>query len=263
MTEPVLRNSSEAVSLPKEPTLHKEEEGTLPTSGETTEVLNEHQPIAPARNRLGDANREILKSLARDIEELSKPYVPPKETPAEDTLKAETDTADNTDTNDEPEENETSGSSMCLRFVVTLIFALAAVWQVCLFLQPAFMRNDNVRDYAEMSCNYFYCPPLRELRILDSELQAVSPDKWEMHLTLQNQDMRDQPLPQILLRLNNPGTSLTKMVFDAKHYSVEPKVIEIEGGQTVRIDIPFRHDEGRPATFEVKVIPPGISSSAF
>lgn len=262
MTEPVLRNSSENVSFPKEPTLNKEEESTLPTSGETTEVRNEHQPIAPARNRLGDANRELLKSLARDIEELSKPYVPPTDTPASEGSDAETAACD-TETCDEPEDSESSGLSMCLKIVLTLIFALAAAWQVCLFLQPAFIRNDSVRDYAELSCNYFYCPPLRELRILDSELQAVSSDKWEMHLTLQNQDMRDQPLPQILMRLNNPGSSLTKMVFDAKHYSVEPKMTEIEGGQTVRINIPFRHDEGRPATFEVKVIPPGGDTSAF
>lgn len=262
MTEPVLRNSSEAVSFPKEPTLNKEEESTLPTSGEPTEVRNERQPIAPARNRLGDANRELLKSLARDIEELSKPYVPPKAALASEGSNTET-AACNKDTCDEPEDNESSGLSMCLKIVLALIFALAAAWQVCLFLQPAFMRNDSVRDYAELSCNYFYCPPLRELRILDSELQAVSPDKWEMHLTLQNQDMRDQPLPQILIRLNNPGSSLTKMVFDAKHYSVEPKMTEIEAGQTVSINVPFRHDEGRPATFEVKVIPPGGDTSAF
>lgn len=246
-------------------------------------------PVIPAEeiriSSLDEQKRKVLMSLSQDLEELSKPFEPeteakPEEQPSEDPLPVEprltkkdlpvvnTPEIKVEPRLDIPEEaeaeiptedrtTETSSGGGFFRFLLLLVFLLmvaGAAWQVCLFLQPEFMKKSPVKEFSLQSCQVFYCPPLRELRILKSELQAVGPDEWEVRLQLQNQDMREQELPHFILSLLQGQQTVMKGVFDSRDYKTQPEVQELRGGETISVSIPFRFTGGRPSQFKIQPI---------
>lgn len=244
-------------------------------------------PVIPAEeiriSSLDEQKRKVLMSLSKDLEELSKPFEPETETnteeqPSENPLPVEPrltkkdlpvvgtpeikveprlDIPQEEGASEVPTENraaETSFGGGFFRFLLLLVFLLmvvGAAWQVCLFLQPGFMKKSPVKEFSLQSCQVFYCPPMRELRILKSELQAVGPDEWEVRLQLQNQDMREQALPHFILSLLQGQQTVMKAVFDSRDYKTQPEVRELRGGETISVSIPFRFTGGRPSQFKI------------
>ncbi len=254
MTEPTFRNQqNSSITFPKEPSL-----SSKPQAKDETPATGVHPFCASSGSptSISQHNRDLLKSLSKDLEDLSKPYEPEEvQAKSFDPKSVET-KADFEEQQLDTSENSTgTGFYRFLLLVFMLMLIVASVWQICLFLQPKFMYQSPVREFSSASCQYFYCPPYRDPKILSSELQATGPDQWEVRITLQNQDMRNQALPQIILSLYQGKAVTMKAVFDAKDYRVNPSVIDLDGGQTVKIVIPFQFDEGRPSTFKLQVIP--------
>lgn len=254
MTEPTFRNQqNSSITFPKEPSL-----SSKPQAKDETSAVGVHPFGMSSGSRISitQHNRDLLKSLSKDLEDLSKPYEPEKvQSENFDPKPIETRVDFEEQQLDTSEHSAGTGCYQFLLLVFMLILIVVAIWQICLFLQPKFMYQSPVREFSSASCQYFYCPPYREPRILSSELQATGPDQWEVRITLQNQDMRSQALPQMILSLYQDKVVTMKAVFDAKDYRVIPSVMDLDGGQTVKVVIPFQFDEGRPASFKLQVIP--------
>jgi len=269
-----------------EPTIRQD---SKPTSPEES-VISPEITVIPAEeikiSSLDEQKRKVLMSLSKDLEELSKPFEPetqdkieeeqprellpqeprlttkdlPAVNPPEIKVEPRIDIPLEDEAPDESagtEETTASRGGGFFRFLLLLNFLLlviAAAWQVCLFLQPGFMKKSPVKEFSLQSCQVFYCPPMRELRILKSELQAVGPDEWEVRLQLQNQDMREQEMPQFILSLIQGQQTVMKAVFDSQDYKTQPEARELRGGETITVTIPFRFAGGRPSQFKIKPI---------
>jgi len=269
-----------------EPTIRQD---SKPTSPEES-VISPEIAVIPAEeikiSSLDEQKRKVLMSLSKDLEELSKPFEPetqeiieeeqpqerlpqeprlakkdlPVVKPPEIKVEPRVDIPLEDEASEKSADSEEPPSSRgggFFRFILLLIFLLlviAAAWQVCLFLQPGFMKKSPVKEFSLQSCQIFYCPPMRELRILKSELQAVGPDEWEVRLQLQNQDMREQGLPQFILSLIQGQQTVMKAVFDSQDYKTQPEARELRGGETITVTIPFRFTGGRPSQFKIKPI---------
>lgn len=271
-----------------EPTIRQDAIATPTATDES--VVSQETPVIPAEeikiHSLDEQKRKVLMSLSKDLEELSKPFEPDppekeeekqteellpqeprltkKDFPAANApeikveprvdLPLENESAQRIE---ETEKTQSTSGGGFFRFILLLVFLLlvvGAAWQVCLFLQPGFMKKSPVKEFSLQSCQVFYCPPMREPRILKSELQAVGPDEWEVRLQLQNQDMREQALPQFVLSLMQGQQTVMKAVFDSRDYKTQPEVKELRGGETITVNIPFRFTGGRPAQFKIKPI---------
>ncbi len=269
-----------------EPTIRQD---SKPTSTEEA-IVSPEIAVIPAEeikiSSLDEQKRKVLMSLSKDLEELSKPFEPetpdkiedeppqerlPQEprlttkdlpivSPPEIKVEPRVDIPLEDEASEKSTDTDEASSSPgggFLRFLLLLVFLLlviASAWQVCLFLQPGFMKKSPVKEFSLQSCQVFYCPPMREPRILKSELQAVGPDEWEIRLQLQNQDMREQELPQFILTLIQGQQTVLKAVFDSQDYKTQPEIQELRGGETITVNIPFRFAGGRPSQFKIKPI---------
>lgn len=189
--------------------------------------------------------REMMAALSKDLEELSTPLSQkPKAImePPEEDLEA-------------PEEAPTpSGVLRSVMLFICFIVVCLCTWQVALFLQPSIMQQDPLNSISERSCKFFYCPPMRPLRILTSEMNATGRDTWDVSLQVQNQDMRTQRLPQFQVTLVNTNKTIFQKTYPPSEYTVIPDMKSIKGGLSVKIQIPVVYSEGRPSNFMVKVL---------
>lgn len=189
--------------------------------------------------------REMMAALSKDLEELSTPLSQkPKAImePPEEDLEA-------------PEEAPTpSGVLRSVMLFICFIVVCLCTWQVALFLQPSIMQQDPLNSISERSCKFFYCPPMRPLRILTSEMNATGRDTWDVSLQVQNQDMRTQRLPQFQVTLVNTNKTIFQKTYPPSEYTVIPNMKSIKGGLSVKIQIPVVYSEGRPSNFMVKVL---------
>lgn len=189
--------------------------------------------------------REMMAALSKDLEELSTPLSQkPKAVmePPEEDLEA-------------PEEAPTpSGVLRSVMLFICFIVVCLCTWQVALFLQPSIMQQDPLNSISERSCKFFYCPPMRPLRILTSEMNATGRDTWDISLQVQNQDMRTQRLPQFQVTLVNTNKTILQKTYPPSEYTVIPDMKSIKGGLSVKIQIPVVYSEGRPSNFMVKVL---------
>lgn len=214
------------------------------------------RPAPQSGSSLSEENRKLLTALSKDLDDLSKPYEPPSSPKEEEPPRR---LEDDRAAEAYFEEEESSGSVIggIFRFILmlcSLLAVIAAAWQVCLFLQPEFMQQEPVKTFSNQSCEFFYCPPLREPRIMNSELQATGPDEWEVRFTMQNPDLRPQPIPPITLTLKQGTATIMKNIFEQKDFKVTPNVPQIGGGEAVQISVPFRLANDRPTSFIVKVL---------
>ncbi|WP_277029967.1 DUF3426 domain-containing protein [Turicimonas muris] len=189
--------------------------------------------------------REMMAALSKDLEELSTPLSQkPKAVmePPNENLEA-------------PEEAPTpSGVLRSVMLFICFIVVCLCTWQVALFLQPSIMQQDPLNSISERSCKFFYCPPMRPLRILTSEMNATGRDTWDVSLQVQNQDMRTQRLPQFQVTLVNTNKTIFQKTYPPSEYTVIPDMKSIKGGLSVKIQIPVVYSEGRPSNFMVKVL---------
>lgn len=189
--------------------------------------------------------REMMAALSKDLEELSTPLSQkPKAVmePPDENLEA-------------PEEAPTpSGVLRSVMLFICFIVVCLCTWQVALFLQPSIMQQDPLNSISERSCKFFYCPPMRPLRILTSEMNATGRDTWDVSLQVQNQDMRTQRLPQFQVTLVNTNKTIFQKTYPPSEYTVIPDMKSIKGGLSVKIQIPVVYSEGRPSNFMVKVL---------
>lgn len=189
--------------------------------------------------------REMMAALSKDLEELSTPLSQkPKAVmePPDENLEA-------------PEEAPTpSGVLRSVMLFICFIVVCLCTWQVALFLQPSIMQQDPLNSISERSCKFFYCPPMRPLRILTSEMNATGRDTWDISLQVQNQDMRTQRLPQFQVTLVNTNKTIFQKTYPPSEYTVIPDMKSIKGGLSVKIQIPVVYSEGRPSNFMVKVL---------
>ena len=171
--------------------------------------------------------RELMAALSKDLDELSQPLKQPSgqtvmEPPEEDT--------------EGPEEAPSpSGVLRSVMLFICFIVVCLCTWQVALFLQPSIMQNDPLNEISERSCKFFYCPPLRPLRILTTE-------------------MRTQTLPDFQVTLVNTNKTIFQKTYPPSEYTVIPDMKSIKGGLSVKIQIPILYAEGRPSNFSVKVL---------
>lgn len=190
--------------------------------------------------------RELMAALSKDLDELSQPLKQPSgqtvmEPPEEDT--------------EGPEEAPSpSGVLRSVMLFICFIVVCLCTWQVALFLQPSIMQNDPLNEISERSCKFFYCPPLRPLRILTTEMNATGRDTWIIALQVQNQDMRPQTLPDFQVTLVNTNKTIFQKTYPPSEYTVIPDMKSIKGGLSVKIQIPILYAEGRPSNFSVKVL---------
>ncbi len=140
--------------------------------------------------------------------------------------------------------------------LLCLCAVVASIWQVGLFLQPSFMQKEPFSTLAQHSCKIMYCPPYRPLRILQSEMRATSPERWVINLQVQNLDMRQQPLPNVQLDIENVNRSTYQKVFNPSQYTTAPLEKHIRGGSSMNITIYFDYLDGRPSTFSLKLLEP-------
>lgn len=189
--------------------------------------------------------REMMAALSKDLEELSTPLSQkPKAVmePPDENLEA-------------PEEAPTpSGVLRSVMLFICFIVVCLCTWQVALFLQPSIMQQDPLNSISERSCKFFYCPPMRPLRILTSEMNATGRDTWDISLQVQNQDMRTQRLPQFQVTLVSTNKTIFQKTYPPSEYTVIPDMKSIKGGLSVKIQIPVVYSEGRPSNFMVKVL---------
>ncbi len=189
--------------------------------------------------------REMMAALSKDLEELSTPLSQkPKAVmePPDENLEA-------------PEEAPTpSGVLRSVMLFICFIVVCLCTWQVALFLQPSIMQQDPLNSISERSCKFFYCPPMRPLRILTSEMNATGRDTWDVSLQVQNQDMRTQRLPQFQVTFVNTNKTIFQKTYPPSEYTVIPDMKRIKGGLSVKIQIPVVYSEGRPSNFMVKVL---------
>lgn len=189
--------------------------------------------------------REMMAALSKDLEELSTPLSQkPKAVmePPDENLEA-------------PEEAPTpSGVLRSVMLFICFIVVCLCTWQVALFLQPSIMQQDPLNSISERSCKFFYCPPMRPLRILTSEMNATGRDTWDVSLQVQNQDMRTQRLPQFQVTFVNTNKTIFQKTYPPSEYTVIPDMKSIKGGLSVKIQIPVVYSEGRPSNFMVKVL---------
>ena len=182
--------------------------------------------------------REMMAALSKDLEELSTPL---SQKP--------------TGVMEPPEEAPTpSGVLRSVMLFICFIVVCLCTWQVALFLQPSIMQQDPLNSISERSCKFFYCPPMRPLRILTSEMNATGRDTWDVSLQVQNQDMRTQRLPQFQVTLVNTNKTIFQKTYPPSEYTVIPDMKSIKGGLSVKIQIPVVYSEGRPSNFMVKVL---------
>lgn len=189
--------------------------------------------------------REMMAALSKDLEELSTPLNQKPNgvmEPPDENLEA-------------PEEAPTpSGVLRSVMLFICFIVVCLCTWQVALFLQPSLMQQDPLNSISERSCKFFYCPPMRPLRILTSEMNATGRDTWDVSLQVQNQDMRTQRLPQFQVTLVNTNKTIFQKTYPPSEYTVIPDMKSIKGGLSVKIQIPVVYSEGRPSNFMVKVL---------
>ncbi len=187
----------------------------------------------------------MMAALSKDLEELSTPLSQkPKAVmePPDENLEA-------------PEEAPTpSGVLRSVMLFICFIVVCLCTWQVALFLQPSIMQQDPLNSISERSCKFFYCPPMRPLRILTSEMNATGRDTWDVSLQVQNQDMRTQRLPQFQVTFVNTNKTIFQKTYPPSEYTVIPDMKSIKGGLSVKIQIPVVYSEGRPSNFMVKVL---------
>lgn len=198
--------------------------------------------------------KALMASLSKDLDELSTPLDKSnpefKDFPVENgiTYPPENDLGD-------PEEPPSpSGILRSVMLFICFVVVCLCTWQVTLFLQPSFMQKEPFSTVSEQSCKFFYCPPVRPLRILSSEMEAMGNDQWMITLQIQNQDMRSQQLPQIQISLINNNNTFFQKIFSPSGYTAIPSMKKIKGGLSVKVQIPFTYSEGRPTNFTVKVL---------
>ena len=164
--------------------------------------------------------REMMAALSKDLEELSTPLSQkPKAVmePPDENLEA-------------PEEAPTpSGVLRSVMLFICFIVVCLCTWQVALFLQPSIMQQDPLNSISERSCKFFYCPPMRPLRILTSEMNATGRDTWDVSLQVQNQDMRTQRLPQFQVTFVNTNKTIFQKTYPPSEYTVIPYMKNIKG----------------------------------
>ncbi len=163
-------------------------------------------------------------------------------------------------TDDLGDQEEPSSTPPILKSIFLLLCLGAIIvgaWQVCLLLQPSFMQSKALGPISQQSCKYLYCPPLRPLRVLDEEMNAVGPGEWVVSFMVMNHDMRPQNLPQILLTVESVNRAVTTKVYGPSDYTVIPKETSIQNGTALKFQMPFSYGEGRPAKFTVSITEPG------
>ncbi|MCD8340439.1 MAG: hypothetical protein LUC43_09655 [Burkholderiales bacterium] len=151
---------------------------------------------------------------------------------------------------------EPSSSHPFIKFIVLLLCLgaiIVASWQVCLFLQPGFIKNTGLSDLALQSCDFLYCPPLRTLKIADEQMDEVGQGKWIVSFRLVNQDMRPQRLPFIQLIVEGVSKSVFRKTYAPDEYTILPRGSTVEGGTASKVQIPFDFNEGQPTKFIVLV----------
>lgn len=139
--------------------------------------------------------------------------------------------------------------------LLLLGFLVLAAWQVALFLQPDFLKKEPLSTLSVKSCNYLVCPELRTPVVLTSELKKLDDGRWELNAQIQNQDIRTQKLPAIELTLEDSAKSRSKMFFEPRDYAVEKASEPLGGGKTFDIRLPFSYSEGRPVSYQIRIVP--------
>lgn len=190
--------------------------------------------------------REIMASLSKDLEDLSTPL---DKSASKNVMEAP-------ETNPEEQEEAPSPSGVLRSIMLFICFVVVCLctWQVALFLQPSIMQQEPLNSISEKSCKFFYCPPMRPMRILTTEMNAVGEGNWIVTIQLQNQDMRTQPLPNLQVSLTNTDQTKYQKTFTPSQYTILPEMKDIKGGLSVKIQIPVTYSEGRPSNFSVKVL---------
>lgn len=283
--EPKLGDTSrQNLNLPHEPSLHKTaSEDKLPRiipgelknphlSGPLASPNAEEKTLPPANGGTAGSSplpkdpKALMAALSKDVSELS---VPLKKT-EEETRKKNTQPnpldhfgvkgsdgvilPPEDDLGDPMDPSTSSGIFRSIMLFICLCFVIVAAWQVTLFLQPDFLKKEPLKTVSQVSCDYFYCPPVRTPVILTNQVNAISPGHWELKISVQNQDMRTQKLPVIQLTLENASKSKTQKIFEPSEYTTSPNVTSFSGGETLNITVPFTFDEGRPTSYRVKVL---------
>lgn len=272
--EPTLNNLPKNIDFPAEPTLNPSraqqakkvapkivpadliQPFKVPESAPKTVPVKETvKPVEVQKTETEQPKdpKALMAKLSKDIEELSQPagsQMPPIGQKGPDGIRypEEDDLGD-------PEDPPSSGGFFrSFMLLLCLLFIIVASWQVCLFLQPEFLKEEPLNQISQKSCDYLYCPPLRTPSILSSQINATGDNLWDLTLTIQNQDMRAQKLPILQLDLVNARNQKTQLIFEPKEYTVAPATKEIQGGQTVNINVPFGYENGRPTSFKLKVV---------
>ena len=216
------------------------------------------QPTASAPSPSPADPDQLMAMLSKEVNELSKPLTGSQNSQTSESIGVKGEDGiiypPEDDLGDPTDPPCVSGIFRSIMLLICFLAVIVAAWQVSLFLQPEFLRSKPFNLISEKSCDYLYCPPMRTPVVLSSHVEAQPSGKWLLKLQVQNQDMREQKLPNLQLTLEDAQGNKTQNIFEPSEYSTDPKVTGIAGGSTANILVPFEYSEGRPTAFRVQIL---------